>query len=207
MENGGLKDREALPPPPSEMTMEHGGPNYGTGGGCLYLGRYVVTRFGDIYDLETRKQLRMTGGDELIACKDGKVILFRSGDFYSYDLKEGQLAKMDQPGKWLLLLKGGPLSRPAEVSPDGTMSVVDAADSHPVGLGGQEDQAVRFWIGGAAGSRRRQVEPLHARRKAAKPWATDFFAKSLRKRTCNRRRPRSGSTTNASLRNAAMASW
>lgn len=122
LENGALKKREVLATAAASVA------HYEFGDNRVYMNRYVVTPGAEIFDLESGKYLRNYDGGKLIACEDGKVIVFNTndGEFYSYDLAGRQFAKMDNPGKWALLLKTLPLSRPATISPDGTKSVVDA---------------------------------------------------------------------------------
>ena len=137
LENGALKKREVL------ATTASSAVHYESGNNCVYLNRYVVTPGAEIFDLESGKYLRQYDGGKLIACEDGKVIVFNSndGEFYSYDLAAQQFAKMDNPGKWALLLQTLPLSRPATISPDGTKSVVDAT-INAAGDGGDDAGSV-----------------------------------------------------------------
>lgn len=143
LEEGKLKKREVL------STTANAGPRYDLGGNRVYKNRYVITHWGDVFDLETNKFLHEGSGEELIACEGDQVVSFRSNDggFYSYDLAAGQFAKMDDPGKWKLLLKGLALSHSAELSPDGTKSIVDAADSSPAPANGKKTTSV-FGTGG-----------------------------------------------------------
>lgn len=83
----------------------------------IYRNRYVITRWGDIVDVQNKKLLH-DGEGEYVASEGDRIIQHleksdQRGYFY-YDLKTKEFARLKQPGKWAL---------PGLLSPDQTRSL------------------------------------------------------------------------------------
>jgi len=95
------------------------------GGHRIALERFVVTCYGGVIDIPSKKVIHNEQDGELLGLDDGKVI-YRVNDhrgknevFY-FDLKERKLGKVEKESHWYL---------PGVKSPDKTMSVQQDRDS------------------------------------------------------------------------------
>jgi hypothetical protein len=89
------------------------------GGQRIALGRFIVTKFGGVIDIQAKKVIHDEEDGEFLGVDDGKVIYrinnsFRVSGLFSFDLKERKVEKLKNRGHWDL---------PGEKSPDKTMSI------------------------------------------------------------------------------------
>ena len=91
--------------------------SFNLGGNHIYQNRYVITRWGDVVDVEKKKLLHDGEGD-FVGTDGIRVIqhVNRSDvkGFFFYDLESNRYARLKSPGKWAL---------PGLLSPDQTRSV------------------------------------------------------------------------------------
>lgn len=93
------------------------GVRYDLGENHIYRNRYVITNWGDIVDISTKKLLH-EGEGEYVAAEGDRIIhevnnIKVHGHFY-YDLKTNRYVRLHGPTKWAL---------PGSLSPDQTKSV------------------------------------------------------------------------------------
>lgn len=90
---------------------------YDLGQNHLYRGRYLITHWGDVVDIETRRLLHESDGD-YVGVEGNRVIqkVERRNlhSYFYYDLKSGKYARLRSPGKWAL---------PGVLAPNQTQSV------------------------------------------------------------------------------------
>jgi hypothetical protein len=89
------------------------------GGHRISLGRFIVTHYGGVIDIQARKVINDEEDGEVLGLEDGKVVYrinnsSRSSGLFSFDLKERKVAKVKNGGHWDL---------PGLKSPDKTMSI------------------------------------------------------------------------------------
>ncbi len=90
-------------------------------GARIALGRFIVTKYGGIIDIQARKVIHDEKDGEVLGLEDGKVVYridnsFRVSGLFSFNLKEFKVATVKQGSHWDL---------PGLKSPDKLMSVVN----------------------------------------------------------------------------------
>lgn len=90
------------------------------GGHCFALDHFVVTRFGAVIDIQSKKVIHNELDGELLGLDDGKAIyrinhVNRTSGLFSFDLRDRKLGKARPGTHWDL---------PGAKSPDKTMSAV-----------------------------------------------------------------------------------
>jgi hypothetical protein len=89
------------------------------GGHRIALGQFLVTPYGGIIDIQTRKVIHDEEDGKVLGLEDGKVVYridisSRPSGLFSFDLKERKVEKVDKGEHWDL---------PGMKSPDKTMSI------------------------------------------------------------------------------------
>jgi hypothetical protein len=100
-----------------------------TGGARIALGRFIVTKYGGVVDIQGRKVIHDDDRARVLGIEDGKVVYcipaLQPSDFggssdlsglFSFDLNERKVAKVEKGSHWDL---------PGTKSPDKTMSIVN----------------------------------------------------------------------------------
>jgi hypothetical protein len=114
------------------------------GGHRIALGRFIVTRYGGIIDIQAKKVIHDEQDGEVLGLEDGKVVYrinnsFRSSGLFSFDLKELKVATVKEGEHWDL---------PGVKSPDETMSIETKFDGvirlHRLGKAPKELAKVRI---------------------------------------------------------------